>query len=197
VNEKLRAFLMFPPGFALLGALVAAPHIVHLLDRGSATGTVGQIARGELPSRNVTVNALVHADRGVRLAVQEKDKEAKVSFFMPICDQGSDQEPTQLVVHSYYNEVFDAVERPDEPMRFEGTVRDVLWEGLDSETKELLAEAHPLAPNVKLLELSGTSRVDDWLWGYGAPMAGLLFGLLAASGTQAKPPAQGKPETPA
>ncbi len=190
--------MMFPPGFALIGALVAAPHVVHVLDRGSATGTVGQIARGELPSRNVIVTALVHADRGVRLAVQEKDRrEAKVSFFMPISDQGSAQEPTQLVVHSYYNEVFDALDHPDEPMQFEGTVRDVLWEGLDGETKEQLAEAHPLAPNVKLLELRGTSNVDDWLWGYGAPLAGLIFGLLAASGTQPKPPAQTKPESPA
>lgn len=188
---------MFPPGFALLGALVAAPHIVHVLDRGSATGTVGQISRGELPSRNVTVNALVHADRGIRLEVKEKDKAAKVSFFMPVCDPGGDQEPTQLVVHTYYNEVFDAAERPDEPMQFEGTVRDVLWEGLDGETKEMLAEAHPLAPNVKLLELRGTSNADDWLWGYGLPIAGLIFGLLAASGTQPKPPTQKKPENPA
>lgn len=195
MNEKLRAFLMLPPSFALIGAILVAPHIVHVLDSGSAVGTVGQIARGELPSRNVKVSALVLAERGVRLEVREKDKETKVSFFMPISDQGEQDAPTQVVVHTFHNEVFDAVERPDVPIEFEGTVRDVLWEGVDSETKELLAQSHPLSPNVKLLELKGTSNADDWLFGYGAPIAGLILGLLAASGTQPKP--QKKPETPA
>ncbi len=32
MNEKLRAFLLLPPGPALLGALIAAPHHVHVLD---------------------------------------------------------------------------------------------------------------------------------------------------------------------
>ena len=185
MNEKLRAFLLYPPAFALVGALIAAPHIVHVLDRGSATGTVAQIARGELPSRNVSVTGKVLAARGVRMEVKEKDKETKVSFFMPISDPGDEASPTQVVVHTYYNEVFDAVARPDEPMQFEGTVRDVLWEGLDSETKELLAEAHPLSPDVKLLELRG-SQSGEWLWGYGAPLLGLIVWLLAASGTQAQ-----------
>ena len=31
MNEKLRAFLLRPPGLALLGALIAAPHLVHVL----------------------------------------------------------------------------------------------------------------------------------------------------------------------
>lgn len=186
MNEKLRAFLLLPPGFALVGALIAAPQVVHLLDDGSAVGTVGQIARGELPTRKVTVSALVLAERGVRMEVKEKDKETKVSFFMPICDPGSEAEPTQLVVHTFHNEVFDAVERPDLPMQFEGTVRDVLWEGLDGETKELLAAAHPLSPDVKLLELRGSAS-PDWLWGFGAPLLGLILGLLAASGTQPRP----------
>jgi hypothetical protein len=188
VNERLRAFLLYPPLFALVGAAVAGPHVVHVLDRGSAMGTVGQVARGELPSRNVMVSGLVLAERGVRMEeVGQKNQGTKVSFFMPVLDPGTEAEPTQLVVHTHYNEVFDALERPDLPMQFEGTVRDVLWEGLDTETKELLAAAHPLSPDVKLLELKGTQKFDDVLWGYGAPLAGLILGLLAASGAQPRP----------
>jgi hypothetical protein len=192
VNAKLRAFLLFPPGLALLGALVAAPHIVHVLDTGSGTATVAQVAAGTLPTRNVTVTALARVDRGLRLSDRKsRSLEEKTSFFMPLSDPGAADGPTLVVVHTFYNEIFDAAERPDEPLQLEGTVRDVLWEGLESEVKEELAALHPLSPQVKLLELRGVPNGTDRLWSYGAPLFGLIIGLfLAANAGAPKQPPQ-------
>ena len=75
-------------------------------------------------------------------------------------------------------------------MEFRGTVRDVLWEGMSSEVEKDLGEVHPLAKGVKLLELESSGHFDDLAWGVGAPLAGLLLGLLAAS-TAHKQQAQG------
>ena len=191
MNERIKAFLLIPPGLALLGALIAAPQIVHLLDRGSTQATVAQIAAGTLSSRNVTVTALAFADRGIKEVVtkQKSQTSPKVSFFMPIADPGTDPEGTLVVVQSYYNEVTDAAERPDMPIQLAGTVRDVLWEGLDGDMKKSLAAIHPLSPNVKLLDLARTGRFDDTLWGYGGPLVGLILGLFIAQGVKPKAPA--------
>ena len=194
VNERVRAFLLMPPAFALLGALIAAPHVVHVLDDRSTVATVAEIAAGTLPSRNVTITALVLADRGLKETVTKEKSQTspRVSFYMPIADPGGAQGPTQVVVHTFHFEVFDAAEHPDVPLTLEGTVRDVLWEGLDGDVKKDLAAQHPLSPDVKLLELRGTANADDKLWTFGAPLAGLLLGLLVASNFRA--PTKGKPD---
>lgn len=183
MNERLRTFLFVSLGFGAVGAVLGAPHALHLLDRGSATATVAEVAAGKLGSRNVTVTAMVFADRGLREVVtkQKSQTSPKVSFYMPIADPGAADGPTQVVVHTWRDEVFDAAEHPERPAEFKGTVRDVLWEGLDGDVKKDLAALHPLADDVKLLELESTGQVDDVLWGVGAPVAGLLLGLLAAS----------------
>lgn len=190
MNEKLRAFLLLPPSFALAGALVAAPHLVHALDKGSTVATVAEIAQGKLSSRNVSVTALVLADRGLRQVITKEKSQTspQVSFFMPIADPGGEQGPTLVVVQTFRNEVFDAAEHPEIPIRLEGTVRDVLWEGLDGDVKKDLATQHALSPDVKLLEIHGTGNVDDRLWAYGAPLAGLILGLFAASSASQKKP---------
>ncbi len=190
MNERVRAFLMFPPAMVALGALIAAPQIVHVLDTGSTVATVEEIAAGKLSSRHVTVTAFGLPMRGLRQTVTEKKKEGNptVSFFMPIADRNGEQGPTQVVVLSFRNEVTDAAEHPDRPLQFEGVVRDVLWEGLGSAVKRDLAAVHPLAPNAKLLELNAGGNFGDSLWAWGAPLAGLLFGLLAASNTKPKKP---------
>ncbi|MDP2274881.1 MAG: hypothetical protein Q8K32_29335 [Archangium sp.] len=195
MNQKLRAFLLLPPSLALVGALIAAPHLVHALDGPAVEATVAQIAEGRLPSRNVTVTAKVMADRGLRYTLTKKNSQTspKVSFFMPMVDPGNEEAPTQLVAQTFHNEVFDAAEHPDEPLQFEGTVRDVLWEGLDSEVKEALESIHPLDPHVRLLELRGVGTASDRLWGFGAPLAGFLLGLLVAAGVK---PAAKKSEAP-
>lgn len=188
MNEKLKSFLLIPPGLALLGALIAAPQIVHLMDRGSTQATVAQIAAGTLSSRNVTVTALAFSERGMSEVVTKKNSQAspKVSFFMPIADPGTDPEGTLVVVQAYYDEVTDAAERPDVPLQLEGTVRDVLWEGLDGDMKESLSAIHPLSSNVKLLDLARSGKFDDTLWGYGAPLLGLILGLFIANGMKPK-----------
>lgn len=197
MNERLRAFLLLPPGLALLGLALAGPHVVHALDDRSTVATVADIAAGKLTSRNVKVTALVFADRGLRETVtkQKSQTSPKVSFYMPIADVGGGAGPTQVVVHTFHNEVFDAAERPDVPAEFEGTVRDVLWEGLGSEVKRDLEGLHPLSADVKLLELRGTGNADDKLWTYGAPLLGLILGLfLAAQGKPPKPAPQQEPQ---
>ena len=98
---------------------------------------------------------------------------------MPIADPGAADGPTQVVVHTFNEEVFDAAEHPDRPLQLQGTVRDVLWEGLEGAVKKNLAAQHPLSPEVKLLELHGVANADDKLWTYGAAPAGFIFGLLA------------------
>lgn len=195
MNEKLRTFLLLPSGLALLGALIAAPHIVHVLDGPAVTATVAQVAEGKLPSRNVIVTARVIADRGLRYTVTKKNSQVspQTSFFMPMADPGSEQQPSLLVAQTFHNEVFEAAEHPDRPLQFQGTVRDVLWEGLDSDVKEALEALHPLDPHVKLLELRGVGTATDWLWAYGAPLAGLFLGLLMASNVK---PREKKPEEP-
>ena len=184
MNEKLRAFLLLPPSFALIGALVAAPHVVHVFDERTATvATVAQIAQGKLTSRNVSVTALVLAHRGLRQVITTEKSQAspRVSFFMPIADPGGEEGPTLVVVQTFRNEVTDAAQHPEIPLRLEGTVRDVLWEGLESDVAKDLAKQHPLSPDVKLLELRGTGSADDKLWAYGAPLVGFILGLFAAS----------------
>ena len=195
MNEKLRAFLLLPPGLALLGALLAAPHLVHVLDGPPVDATVAQIAEGRLPSRNVRVTALVMFDRGLSYTLTRKNSQRtpEISFFMPMADPGSEQAPSRLVAQTFHNEVFDAAEHPGEPLEFEGTVRDVLWEGLDSDVKEELASLHPLDPHVKLLELRGVGNASDRLWSYGAPLAGFLIGLMVASSVR---PAAKRSEEP-
>lgn len=180
---KLRTYLVAGLGMAAAGAVIAAPHLWHFLDRGATAATVAEIAAGKLSSRNVTVRALVLADRGLREMVTKKDSQTspKVSFYMPISDPGAADGPTQVVVHTWSNEVFDAVANPQQPMQFKGTVRDVLWEGMPSEIETDLADVHPLAKGVKLLELESSGHFDDLAWGVGAPLAGLVLGLLAAS----------------
>ena len=71
----------------------------------------------------------------------------------------------------------------------------MLWEGLSSEVKHELEALHPLSPEVKMLEMRGISNADDKLWAYGAPLAGLILGLLAASNF--KPPEKPDEERPA
>ncbi len=183
MNERVRTFLFVTLGFTAVGALLGAPHVLHLLDRGRVPATVAQLAAGKLPSRNVTVTAMVFADRGLREVVTKQNSQTspRTSFYMPIADPGAADGPTQVVVHTWHDEVFDAAEHPERPIELEGTVRDVLWEGLDGEVKEDLAALHPLAGDVKLLELESSGHVDDLLWGVGAPLAGLLLGLLAGS----------------
>ena len=189
---KLRTFLVAGLGMAAAGALIAAPQLWHFLDRGGTAATVAEISAGKLSSRNVTVRALVLADRGLREIVTKKDSQTspRVSFYMPISDPGAPDGPTQVVVHTWSNEVFEAVEHPERPMEFRGTVRDVLWEGMSSEVEKDLGEVHPLAKGVKLLELESSGHFEDLAWGVGAPLAGLLLGLLAAS-TAHKQQAQG------
>lgn len=196
MNEKLKAFLTVPPGLALVGALIAAPEIVHALDKGRTPATVAQIAQGKLPSRNVDVTALVLANRGAQQVITraKSQNSPQVSFFMPIADEGVADGPTLVVVHSFYNEVTDAAEHPDEPLRLEGTVRDVLWEGLEGDVKDQLEALHPLSPDVKLLELGRTQHAGDALWAYGAPLAGLLLGLLYASSVKPKQPLASAPD---
>ena len=189
MNEKVRAFLLIPPALALIGAVIAAPQIVHVMDSGSTVATVAEIASGKLTSRNVTVTAFAFPMRGLRQVVTNKksQNEPAVSFFMPIADQPGEASPSLVIVESFRNEVSDAAERPDVPQQYEGTVRDVLWEGLDSAVKRDLETVHPLSPQVKLLRLRGGRDFGDFAWAYGLPLMGFFLGLLAASNFKPQP----------
>ena len=190
VNARVKAFLALPLLFALAGVLVALPQVVHTLDTGHADVTVQAIAEGPLPSRNVSVTALTFADRGLRQTLTRDKSQVgpQVSFFMPIADRGFEAAPTRVVAQTFSNEVFDAAERPDEPIRFEGVVRDVLWEGLSGDVKRDLGALHPVARGAKLLEVRGPGTASDRLWAVGAPLLGLIIGLFAAANVRARAP---------
>ena len=63
MNERVRAFLLIPPAFALGGALIAAPQIVHARDSGATVATVEEIGLGKISSRNITVTAFAFKAR--------------------------------------------------------------------------------------------------------------------------------------
>lgn len=182
MNKHL-GFVVFPLLGAAVGALVVAPQLVHMRDgRQPATVTVQDVLAGTSPSREVELQAVGLPDRGLKETITTTSKsgtKTEVSFYMPLIDPAaSPNEPTQLVLYSSRNELFDAIEAPNRPLLLQGTVRDVLWEGLPSDVRRDLEKLHPVAPTVKLLD---THPGLDHLAAYGGPLLGLVLGLFLAS----------------
>lgn len=200
MNPLVR-FVALPLGLALLGALIVAPNVVHVLDRGQADVAADAPDLAALPSRNVRLTGYPHLEVAVRQTVTRKDSQStpEISMYYPVVPQGwAPGQPVHFVAQAWGFDLNEAIGATGDgkPVTAVGTVRNVLWEGLPSDVPRLFEEQGvPLAPDAVLVELAGAHSTSDGLRAYGAPLLGLLLGLIAAS--QAKrerpspPPAQG------
>lgn len=189
MKRQLLAFLTLPLAGLAVGALVGLPQLVHMFDEHQrAEVSVEQIAAGTIPSRNVSVSALLRGADGVREDMTPgEDSQASPTrdFYLPIITPGSDPAaPYVVIVKTHGLEIFEAFEHPETPVMLEGRVRNVAWEGVGREVRTLLASAHPIADQLVLLEMTPGSDAPA---GYGFPLLGLIIGLFAAAQVGKKP----------
>lgn len=178
--------VVLPLGLAVLGALVFAPNFVHALDAGAAALSADAPDVASLPSRNVSVTGYPRLEVAVRQTVTRENSQnsPEISMYYPVVPQGWDpSQPVHLVVQAWgynLNEAIDATGAA-RPVTQKGRVRDVLWEGLPSDVRRLLTEQGvQVAPDAVLIELDGAYSTSDRLRAYGAPLLGLLLGLVVA-----------------
>lgn len=184
--HPLLRFVAVLLGLSAIGALVVLPNVVHVLDHGTASISADAADPASLTSRNVQLTGFPHLEVAVRQTVTREDSQSspEISMYYPVVGQGwAPGQPVRFVAQAWGYDLNEAIGATGEgrPVTHVGTVRDVLWEGMPSDVPRLFEEQGvTLAPDAVLVELRGAHSTSDRLRAYGAPLLGLLLGLIVA-----------------
>ncbi len=146
----------------LVLALVLAPMWVHGFDRGAATLDVPELLSGAPPgTRNLTVIGRLVADQGVQAKQGADARLETVTMWLPLVGPAwRPGDPVHLVLEVRGLRDADPTELASHD-RFEGVLRDALWERLDETPRKLFrARDLKLSADVRVLQLGARARDD-------------------------------------
>ncbi len=146
----------------LIVAVLMLPMLIHGVDGGAAETTVAALAAGERPStRNLVVEGRALADRGVQAQRGADAKLDATTMWLPLVPTDwREGDPVPMVLEVRGLRDVDPVALGQQT-RFEGVLRDVLWEGLDDAQRARLVERGvTFTPRPLLLQLGARARDD-------------------------------------
>ncbi len=178
-DTQLIAMVAVPIVVNLLLFAGMSPFIIHGLDEGSQTVGAGELRTTKLTTRNLVLTGELDVERYLEVTNTENGRKTSASYEFPVFPPGApDDAPIPVVLKT--RELSDSrVTELAQAGRWKCTLRNVLWEGLDSDDRDYMHDKLHLnvSKDTALCELSDED--DPPLI---AMIGGLLCGGLGVSG---------------
>lgn len=159
------ALLALPVVVSFVFFLFLLPMFLHGIDKGSATIKLGDlITLTEFETRNLTV----HGSLLTQCLEEKTTKKGRTTtkFFCPFVDESwQSGEPVHVLaqIDDIPDEEFNAL---FERTEFKGVLRNILWEGPSSSTKDFFVKEYgaTMAPQVLEFEVNGDTSNDLFIF---------------------------------
>lgn len=149
--------------------IITNVYFLHAIDRGISEVTVNDL-NNNISSKNLNINACILASQIVsEESYSYKSQRTNYSYYLPIVPSNWQIEDSIHAFLKLTGPELDQINEKDEALicfRFNGTLRNILWEGISDDVANTFSKKFKIDKNALLIEYGKPSNFPLYLWGF-------------------------------